>query len=101
MTAPEGLSALAYRAAALLDTDADGNADRVTAIAAAARDWVRGSQERARALIDRCRLQPSPGLAEECRDIEKTLGIARGAHDTQARRRALALIETKENEEQS
>lgn len=90
--APDGLSALAYRAAALLDSDAEGNAALVASISAAARDWARAVNERIGALMTRCAFTPSAGLAAECRDIDKTLGIARGAHAVMAQRRARALL---------
>lgn len=94
---PDGLFAIAYRAAELLDLDADGNADTVSAMAAAARDWAGQSQERVRALIDALGLDLPPMLADETRDLEKGLGIARSAHEIRARQRARALIpDTKE-----
>ncbi len=99
--APDGLSAMAYRAMELLDADPERNADAVTNIAASARDGAGGLQERVRSLIGRCGVQPSPGLEAETMDIEKTLGIARSAHDIQARRRALALIESTTTEEKT
>ena len=51
--APDGLSALAYRAVELLDLDPGGNAEPVEAITAAGRDWIRGLQERVAAFIER------------------------------------------------
>jgi len=90
--APDGLSALAYRAAALLDQDAAGNAEAVARISAAARDWAGTLNHRIGALMARCAFTPSAGLAAECRDIDKTLGIARGAHVIMARRRAKSLL---------
>jgi len=89
---PDGLSALAHRAAALLDTDAAANAGPVANIAAAARDWARTANDRIGALMARANFTPSSGLAAECRDIDMTLGIARGAHIVMARRRADALL---------
>ncbi len=100
-TVPDGLSAMAYRAMELLDTDPDENADRITNIAASARDGARAAQERIRSLIEAGGVQPTPGLEAETRDIEKTLGIARSAHDIQARRRARALIDSTTTEEKS
>jgi alkylation response protein AidB-like acyl-CoA dehydrogenase len=93
--APDGLSALAYRAAERVDLDPD-DAD-VSNLAAAARDWARTLQERFGALMDKSGmdkfdLTPSPGLTAERRDLEKTLGIARTAHIIQAQRRAAALF---------
>ncbi len=101
MTGPDGLSAMAYHALELLDIDPELNADRVTHIAASARDGARALQERVRSLIGKCGVQPSTGLEAETRDIEKTLGIARSAHDIQARRRALALIDSMTAEEKT
>jgi acyl-CoA dehydrogenase len=101
VTVPDGLSAMAYRAMELLDTDPVQNADRITNIAASARDGARAVQARVRSLIEASGVQPSPGLEAETRDIEKTLGIARSAHDIQARRRALALIDSTRTEEKT
>lgn len=101
MTVPDGLSAMAYRAAELLDADPETYADQVTNIAASARNGARVMQEQVRSLMDRCGVKPSPGLQAEARDIEKTLGIARSAHDIQARRRALALIDSMTTEEKT
>jgi alkylation response protein AidB-like acyl-CoA dehydrogenase len=91
--APDGLAAMAYHAAELLDLDPEANADEISSIAAAARDWSRVQQQRIGALMDKSGLAASSGLAAERRDLEKTLGIARTAHIIQARRRAVALIE--------
>jgi hypothetical protein len=96
--APAGLSAMAQHAAELLDLEhnhgADSDADEISNIAAAARDWSRLQQGRIGALIDKSGLVASTGLAAERRDLEKTLGIARSAHVIQARRRAAALMDT-------
>ena len=96
--APVGLSAMAQHAAELLDLEhdhgADSDADEISNIAAAARDWSRLQQGRIGALIDKSGLVASTGLAAERRDLEKTLGIARSAHVIQARRRAAALMDT-------
>ena len=100
-TAPEGLSAMAHRATELLDRDPEKNADAVVNIAASARDTARALQGRIRPLVERGGLQPSPGLEAETRDIEKTLGVARSAHDILARRRALALIDSTTTEERT
>ena len=89
-TIPDGLSALANRAAELLDLNS--TPDTISGIAAAAKDWVRTTQERVRVLIEQCSLTPSPGLTAECHDIEKSLGIARSAHIIQSQRRARALL---------
>lgn len=91
--APNGLAALGYRAVELLDLDAEQDPDQVSRISAAARDWARDLQARIGAFVEASGLAPSPGLAAETRDIEKTLGIARTAHLVQAQRRARALIE--------
>jgi len=95
---PDGLFAIAYRAAELLDLDADTNADAVSAMAAAARDWAGQSQERVRSLIDALGIDLPPMLADETRDLEKGLGIARSAHDIRARQRARALLPDTEEE---
>ena len=91
--ASHGLAALAFHGAELLDMDPVAHADEVGAIAAAAREWAGSLQERITALIDRIGLTPSPALAAECRDFEKSLGIARGAYAIQAQRRGRALFE--------
>lgn len=88
-----GLGALALYAAELLDIDAPENADEVSAIAASAREWAGSLNERINALIARCGIEPSPSLAAECRDFEKSLGIARAAYAIQARRRGLTLLD--------
>ncbi len=90
--APDGLSALAYRAVELLDLDPGGNAEPVEAITAAGRDWIGGLQERVAAFIERAGLTPSPKLAAITRDIVKTTGIAGGAHAIRAERRARELM---------
>lgn len=90
--APDGLSALAYRAVELLDLDPEGNAGAVEAITAAGRDWIGGLQERVSAFIERAGLTPSPQLAAITRDIVKTTGIAGGAQAIRAERRARELM---------
>jgi alkylation response protein AidB-like acyl-CoA dehydrogenase len=90
--ASTGLGALAFHGAELLDIDPDANADAVGAIAASAREWASSLHERITALIDSTGLVPSPMLAAACRDLEKSLGIARGAYVIQARRRGSALF---------
>lgn len=92
--APDGLSALAYRAVELLDLDPDGNAEVVEAATAAGRDWIRDLQERVQAFIERVDLSPSPVLAAVTRDIVKTTGIAGSAQAIRAARRARQLIKT-------
>ena len=96
--ASSGLGALAFHGAELLDIDPFANADEVSAIAAAAREWASGLHERIAALIAGIGLAPSLALAAACRDLEKSLGIARGAYAIQARRRGDAILErTTEN----
>ena len=90
--APDGLFALAYRAAELLDSDPDGNAEVAETITAAGRDWIGGLQERVAVVIERTGLSPSSKLAAITQDIVKTNGIASGAHAIQAERRAKVLF---------
>ena len=90
--APDGLSALAFRAAELLDMDAAGNAGQVAAISASARDWARTMNDRIGALMTCGNFVPSDGLAAEYRNIDKTLGIAKSAHVIMAQRRAGTLL---------
>ena len=78
--------------AELLNMRPHANADAVGAIAASAREWASSLHERITALIDSTGLVPSPMLAAACRDLEKSLGIARGAYVIQARRRGSALF---------
>jgi len=89
-TMPDGLSALSGQAAEGLDQNIDP--ETLNSIAAAAKDWARTIQERIRALIDQSGISLSTGLAAECHDIEKSLGIARSAHIVQSQRRARALL---------
>lgn len=89
---PDGLSALAWRATDLLDTDETANAPTVDTIAAAARDWAQGTQRRVRALVDGLNVALPDALAAECLDMDKSLGLARGAQDHRARQRAQALM---------
>jgi len=91
--ASAGLGALAFQGAELLDIDPVGNADAAGAIAASAREWANSLHERITALIDTTQWTPSPILAAACRDLGKSLGIARGAYAIQARRRGVALFE--------
>ena len=67
-------------------------------MAAAARDWAGQSQERVRSLIDALGIDLLPMLADETRDLEKGLDIARSAHDIRARQRARALLPDTEEE---
>ena len=90
--APDGLSALAYRAVELLDIDPEGNVEAVEAITAAGRDWIGGLQERVAAFIEQAGLTPSPRLAAITHDIVKTIGIAGGSHAIRAERRARGLM---------
>ena len=89
---PDGLSALAWRATEILDADEDANTRTVDTIAAAARDWAQRSQRRVRKLIDGLGLALPDALAAECLDMDKSLGLARGAQDHRARQRAQALM---------
>lgn len=90
--ASDGLAALAFHGAELLDMDPVAHADTVSAIAASAREWASSLHERISALISTLGFSPSPCLAAACRDLEKSLGIARGAYVIQARRRGAALL---------
>ena len=90
--ARDGLSALSYRAVELLDLDPVGNAETVEATTAAARDWIKGLQQRVEAFIERSGITPSPKLAAVTRDIVKTTSIAGGAHAIRAERRARNLM---------
>jgi hypothetical protein len=49
-------------------------------------------------LIDALGLVLPPMLADETRDLEKGLGIARSAHEIRARQRARALLPDTEEE---
>lgn len=91
--ASDGLAALAFHGAELLDINPVAHADTVGAIAASAREWASSLHERITALISTIGMTPSPNLAAACRDLEKSLGIARGAYVIQARRRGTALLE--------
>ncbi len=91
--ASKGLGALAFHGAELLDIDPVANADDVGAIAASAREWAKSLHERMTALIEGAGFAPSTTLAAARRDLEKSLGIARGAHAIQARRRGAAFLE--------
>ncbi len=91
--ASKGLGALAFHSAQLLDMDPVANADEVGAIAASAREWASSLHERITALITGTGFAPSTALAAACRDLEKSLGIARGAYVIQARRRGAAFLE--------
>lgn len=95
--APAGLSALAWRAAGLLDEDPVANAEEAEAAAAAARDWMGSLQDLVRTFIEGAGLTPSPALAAETRDIVKTSGIAGAAQAIRGRRRAQRLIDTARN----
>ncbi len=89
----DGLGALAFRGAELLDIDPVANANTISALAASAREWAGSLSERIQALIEHSGSSPSPSLAAACRDFEKSIGIARAAYAIQARRRGLALFE--------
>ena len=91
--ASTGLGALAFHGAKLLDMDPVTNADEVGAIAASAREWASSLHERITALIAGTGIAPSTTLAAACRDLEKSLGIARGAYAIQARNRGTAFLE--------
>lgn len=92
----EGMGALAQRAAGLLDDDVPAAGPVVQAISAAARDWARHLQDRIDALGTAAGVTPSPARAAMARDISGMLGIARAAHDLQARKRAQSLLERAE-----
>jgi len=87
--AAEGLSALAGRAAALLDHD---DPDRVPALSAAARDWA-GSLVPRLAALAAARPAAPPVLAFLLRDLEGTLSIAGTAREIQARQRGESLLQ--------
>jgi acyl-CoA dehydrogenase len=97
--APDGLSALAYRATELLDEDPDGHTPEIEAISGANRDWIKSLQDRIEAFIDRTALSPSAALRAEARDIIKTIGIAGAVQSIRARKRAEALVKSEMDQE--
>jgi acyl-CoA dehydrogenase len=89
---PDGLSAMAWRAAELLDSGRDDIAETLSSLAAAARETSKVVEREVEAIINTWDIEVSTALSIANRDLVKSLGIAASARDLQARKRGQALL---------
>ncbi len=90
---PEALSAMAWRAAELLDSGRDDIDDTLSALAAAARQTGKYVEGEVEAFINTWDIGVSDDLATATRDLVKSQGIAAYARDLQARKRGQAHLQ--------
>ena len=93
-TMPEAHSAMAWRAAELLDSGREGTEETLMALAAAARQTGNYIEGKVEAFINAWDIEVSDALAIANRDLVKSQGIAGYARDLQARNRGKALLST-------
>ena len=89
------ISAMAWRAAELLDAnqaDDDAGTETIAALAAAARETGARVEAQVEDFINTWDIEVPTELAIATRDLVKTLGIAGTARDLQARKRGQALL---------
>ncbi len=89
---PDGLSAMAWRAADLLDSGRDDIDETLSSLAAAARENTRWVEREVEAFINTWDIKVSTTLSIANRDLVKSLGIAASARDLQAQKRGQALL---------
>ncbi|MBL6951549.1 MAG: acyl-CoA dehydrogenase family protein [Alphaproteobacteria bacterium] len=89
---PDGLSAMAWRAADLLDSGHDDIDETLSSLAAAARENTRWVEREVEAFINTWDIKVSTTLSIANRDLVKSLGIAASARDLQAQKRGQALL---------
>jgi alkylation response protein AidB-like acyl-CoA dehydrogenase len=89
---PDGLSAMAWRAAELLDSGSEGIDETLSSLAAAARETSRSVEAEVEAFINTWDIKVSTALSIANRDLVKSLGIAASARDLQAQKRGQALL---------
>ncbi len=89
---PEALSAIAGKAADLLDSGRDDVDETLSLLAAAARETSRNVERAVEAFINTWDIEVSGALSIANRDLVKSLGIAATARDLQARKRGQTLL---------
>jgi len=89
---PEALSAIALRAADLLDSGRDDVDETLSLLAAAARETAKKVEWEVEAFINTWDIEMSDALSIANRDLVKSLGIAATARDLQARKRGQTLL---------
>lgn len=89
---PDGLSAMAWRAADLLDSGRDDIDETLSSLAAAARETTKVVEREVEAFINTWDIEVSTALSIANRDLVKSLGIAASARDLQAQKRGQALL---------
>ncbi len=89
---PEALSAIAWRAAELLDGGQDCIDETLSSLAAAARQSGKYVEAEVEAFIKAWDIEVTDALAIANRDLAKSQGIAAYARDAQARKRGLAHL---------
>jgi alkylation response protein AidB-like acyl-CoA dehydrogenase len=92
ITLPDGLLALARQGARMIEADATEDHAGISAIAAAARQWVAAADERIGVLVQNCAIQETAEMAYLRRDVAGILKIAGAAHQIQAAKRAAMLF---------
>ncbi|MFP6748568.1 MAG: acyl-CoA dehydrogenase family protein [Alphaproteobacteria bacterium] len=90
---PEALSAMAWRAAGLLDSGRGDIEETLSSLAAAARQTGKYVEREVEAFIDTWDIGVSDALATATRDLVKSQGIAAQARDLQARKRGRARLQ--------
>jgi acyl-CoA dehydrogenase len=90
---PEALSAMAWRAAGLLDSGRGDIEETLSSLAAAARQTGKYVEREVEAFIDTWDIGVSDALATATRDLVKSQGIAAQARDLQARKRGQAHLQ--------
>ena len=93
-TMPEDHSAMAWRAAELLDSGREDTEETLMALAGAARQTGNYIEGKVEAFINAWDIEVSDALAIANRDLVKSQGIAGYARDLQARKRGQALLST-------
>ena len=89
---PDGLSAMAWRAADLLDGGRDDIDETLSSLAAAARETTKWVEAEVEAFINTWDIEVSTALAIANRDLVESLGIAASARDLQAQKRGQSLL---------
>ena len=89
---PDGLSAMAWRAADVLDSGRRDGDETLSSLAAAGREISKLAEAEVEAFINTWDIEVSTALSIANRDLVKSLGIAASARDLQAQKRGQALL---------
>ena len=89
---PDGLSAMAWRAADLLDSGRGDIDETLSSLAAAARETTKSVEREVEAFINTWDIEVSTSLSIANRDLVKSLSIAASARELQAQKRGQAFL---------